>query len=199
MPLTYHFKPFPKPGEAHFTIDHKPIGSEPAAGASSSSSSSSSSSPCTCQKDQLYCKQHRETKPVRRQQPRVSLSPVEEHTDPLHRQLTPKAIRDQHRALSRVSVSAAFQSAVATEEYFPLYHSTAFARSNSDASTSSSRSRSRRRLGSASGTQSPTSRRCSSEQDQEQEQGASLPVSELTQTPVIEGGEGGNEIARRGS
>jgi len=195
MPLTYHFKPFPNPGESHFTIENtstKPA--EPTASAPS----------CTCQKDQPRCKHCRQTerdnraaRMTKRQQSQASLSPVEEHTDPIHRQLTPKAIRDQRRAMSRVSVSAAFQSAVATEEYFPLYHSTAFARSNSDASTSSSRSRSRRRLGSgsASGTQSPTSRRSSSEQDN----GASLPVSELAQNPVHEEGSEENDLARRGS
>lgn len=197
MPLTYHFKPFPKPGEPHFTIGNtstKPT--EPTAAPPS----------CTCQKDQPKCKQCRQTerdnraaRAMMRQQSQASLSPVEEHTDPIHRQLTPKAIRDQRRALSRVSVSAAFQSAVATEEYFPLYHSAAFARSNSDASTSSSRSRSRRRLGSsASGTQSPASRRSSEGQDQDQS-GCSQPVSELAQTPVQEEGSEENDLARRGS
>jgi len=190
MPLTYHFKPFPNPGESHFSIENTSPKSKPKATPS-----------CTCEKDQSRCRQCRQNErnnaTARRQQLQGSLSPVEEHTDPLQRQLTPKAIRDQRRALSRVSVSAAFQNAVATEEYFPLYHSAAFARSNSDASISSSRSRSRRRLDSASGTQSPTSRRSSSEQ--EQEQGTSQPVSELAQTPVPEDENEQQDIARRGS
>ena len=192
MPLTYHFKPFPKPGESHFSIEN-----------TSPKSQSKTSSSCTCQKDnQSQCRRCRQNErderaAARRQQSQASLSPVEEHTDPIQRQLTPKAIRDQRRALSRVSVSAAFQSAVATEEYFPLYHSAAFARSNSDASISSSRSRSRRRIGSASDSQSPTSSRSSS--DQEQEQGSSQPVSELAQTPVLEEDAEENDIARRGS
>jgi hypothetical protein len=178
MPLTYHFKPFPKPGESHFSIENTSPKSQP-----------KTSSSCTCGKDQSPCRKCRQNErndraATRRQQSQGSLSPVEEHTDPFHRQLTPKAIRDQRRALNYVSVSAAFQSAVATEEYFPLYHSAAFARSNSDASISSSRSRSRRRIDSASGAQSPTSRRSSSET--EQEQGCSQPVSELAQTPVPE-------------
>jgi hypothetical protein len=190
MPLTYHFKPFPKPGESHFSIE-----------STSPKSQSKTPSSCTCDKDQSQCRKCRQNDrnnaTARRQQSQGSLSPVEEHTDPLHRQLTPKAIRDQRRALSRVSVSAAFQSAVATEEYFPLYHSAAFARSNSDASISSSRSRSRRRIGSStSGTQSPTSRRSSSEHDQEQ--GCSQPVSELAQTPVPEIEEEESDLARRG-
>jgi hypothetical protein len=193
MPLTYHFKPFPKPGECHFSIESTSPKSEPRSAPS-----------CTCQKDTSRCKQCRQNDrnnnaaaaATRRQQPpQGSLSPVEEHTDPLDRQLTPKAIRDQRRALSRVSVSAAFQSAVATEEYFPLYHSAAFARSNSDASIASSRSRSRRRIRSASGNQSPTSSRSSSEQDQ----GSSQPVSGLAQTPVQEEDSEENELARRGS
>jgi hypothetical protein len=178
MPLTYHFKPFPKPGESHFSIENTSPKSQP-----------KTSSSCTCGKDQSPCRKCRQNErndraATRRQQSQGSLSPVEEHTDPFHRQLTPKAIRDQRRALNYVSVSAAFQSAVATEEYFPLYHSAAFARSNSDASISSSRSRSRRRIDSASGAQSPTSRRSSSET--EQEQGCSQPVSELAQKPVPE-------------
>jgi hypothetical protein len=190
MPLTYHFKPFPKPGESHFSIE-----------STSPKSQSKTTSSCTCQKDnQSQCRRCRQNErneraTTRRQQSQGSLSPVEEQTDPIQRQLTPKAIRDQRRALSRVSVSEAFQSAVATEEYFPLYHSAAFARSNSDASISSSRSRSRRRIGSASGTQSPTSSRSSS--DQEQEQGSSQPVSELAQTPVLEEDAEENDIARR--
>jgi hypothetical protein len=197
MPLTYHFKPFPKPGEMHFSIE-----------STSPKSQFKTSSSCTCEKDQSRCRKCRQDErnnnsnnavSTRRRTPQASLSPVEEHTDPLHRQLTPKAIRDQRRAQSRVSVSAAFQSAVATEEYFPLYHSAAFARSNSDASISSSRSRSRRRIGSsASGAQSPTSSRSSSEQEQEREPGTSQPVSELAQTPVLEDEEE-NDLARRGS
>lgn len=194
MPLTYHFKPFPKPGESHFSIENTSPRSQP----------STATSSCTCRKDTSRCKQclHYESAPKtssakKYQQPPASLSPIDEHTDPIHRQLTPKAIRDQRRALSRVSVSEAFQNAVATEEFFPLYHSAAFARSDSSSSASSSRSRSRsnRRLGSASsGTYSPRSG-----SDQEMDQSGSLPLSELAQTPVREEELESDELARRGS
>lgn len=77
------------------------------------------------------------------------LPSIREERDPLQRALTPKQIRDQRRASSRSSsVSAAFNEAVGSEDYFTLYHSTAFARSPS---VSDRRSR---RHGSASGSQS---------------------------------------------
>jgi hypothetical protein len=59
------------------------------------------------------------------------LPSIKEELDPLHRPLTPKAIREQRRAANRVSVSAAFDQSVGTEDYFTFYHSTAFARSPS--------------------------------------------------------------------
>jgi hypothetical protein len=57
------------------------------------------------------------------------LPSIKEELDPLHRPLTPKAIREQRRAASRVSVSAVFDESVGNDDYFTFYHSTAFARS----------------------------------------------------------------------
>lgn len=77
------------------------------------------------------------------------LPSIKEERDPLQRTLTPRERRDQRRASSRASsVSAAFNEAVGNEDYFTMYHSTAFARSPSVSS------RRIRRHGSASDSQS---------------------------------------------
>jgi hypothetical protein len=139
MPLTYHFRPFPGPGDPLLEITRQPPASP---------------APCSCQKEIVRCKTCRQQ--VREDNyasshSQAMLSSIKEEADPVRRPLTPKAIRDQRRAASRTaSISSIFNEAVATEDYFTFYHSTAFARSPS----AGSRERKPRRPGSASSSQS---------------------------------------------
>jgi hypothetical protein len=140
MPLTYHFRPFPGPGDPLLELTRQ----QP-----------TSPAPCSCQKEIVRCKtcrqQAREDNYASSHSSQAMLSSIKEETVPVRRPLTPKAIRDQRRAASRsASVSTIFSEAVATEDYFTFYHSTAFARSPS----AGSRERKTRRLGSASSSQS---------------------------------------------
>ena len=118
------------------------------------------------------------------------LPSIKEELDPLQRPLTPKAIREQRRAASRVSVSAAFDEAVGTEDYFTFYHDTAFARSPSASSRSAYRSS---RVGSS-------SRKSSAENV------PSRPVPTLESTDSVDSTDsnessidGEHELSRRGS
>lgn len=135
MPLTYHFKPFPVPGEPHFEITPK--------------SSDLSSTACVCNKDHGRCHKCSRPKHLEAKQPtQAALSPIKEHPDPIRPSLTPKAIRDKRRASNRQSVAAAFSSAVGSNEYFTLFPdicSNTSSRSDSGSSTPLSRSRSSRR------------------------------------------------------
>jgi hypothetical protein len=138
MPLTYHFRPFPGPGDPLLEITRQPPASP---------------APCSCQKEIVRCKtcrqQAREDNYASSHSSQAMLSSIK--ADPVRRPLTPKAIRDQRRAASRTaSISSIFNEAVATEDYFTFYHSTAFARSPS----AGSRERKPRRPGSASSSQS---------------------------------------------
>jgi hypothetical protein len=140
MPLTYHFRPFPGPGDPLLEITRQPPASP---------------APCSCQKEIVRCKtcrqQAREDNYASSHSSQAMLSSIKEEADPVRRPLTPKAIRDQRRAASRTaSISSIFNEAVATEDYFTFYHSTAFARSPS----AGSRERKPRRPGSASSSQS---------------------------------------------
>lgn len=135
MPVTYHFKPFPGPGEPHFEVTSK--------------SSDSSPATCTCQKDHGRCSKCRRQKHSGGKQPsQAALSPIKEHPDPIRPGLTPKAIRDKRRASNRQSVAAAFSSAVGSNDYFTLFphiRTNASSRSDSGFSSPSSRSHSGRR------------------------------------------------------
>lgn len=139
MPLTYHFRPFPKPGEPHLEL--KPQQTE--------SASKSTYTQCSC-RDPAHCekcrRRERADKLAPSQPSKTVLPSIKEEADPVPRSLTPKAIRDQRRAARRISVSDAFNEAVGDDDYFTLYHPAAFARSPS---TSSYRDRNRRRVGSA--------------------------------------------------
>lgn len=139
MPLTYHFRPFPKPGEPHLEL--KPQQTEPA------STSTYTQFSCQDTAHREKCRQReREDKPAPSRSSKTVLPSIKEEADPVPRPITPKAIRDQRRAARRISVSDAFNEAVGDDDYFTLYHPAAFARSPS---TSSYRDRNRRRLGSA--------------------------------------------------
>lgn len=166
MPLTYHFKPFPQAGEPHFETQDQ-----------HTTRPGLTATPCACRKQTTPCNRCRQVdRDAWRRPSQAMLSPIKEDSDPSRRQLTPKAIRDKRRASSRMSVAAAFTSAVGTEDYFPLYHSRSFTRSNSS-SSESSRSRSSRRHGS--GSSSTSSRSSSSDQDQS-------PPSEAAQVSAFE-------------
>lgn len=182
MPLTYHFRPFPTPGESH--LIPKP----------QQTRSGTSPTLCPCHKELARCKrcrqQEREEKYASSCSSQTVLPSIKEEADPLRRPLTPKAIRDQRRASSRVSVSAAFDESVGSEDYFTFYHSTAFARSPSASSGPSYRERSARRLGSASRTQSLRS---------SMDEGCLPPTTDLM--PVDSTGTAieGQDLSRRGS
>lgn len=151
MPLTYHFRPFPKPGEPYLML--KP---ETRLG--------STSMQCSCQ-EPARCRRCRpsegEEKPASIRSSQTVLPSIKEEADPAPRSITPKAIRDQRRAARSMSVSDAFNEAVGDDDYFTFYHPTAFERSRSTSSGASYRERSSRRLGSAS---SSKSRKSSTEQ-----------------------------------
>ena len=65
---------------------------------------------------------------------------IKEESDPAQRVRTFKERREQRRAASHTSVSAAFQEALGSEDYFTFYHDTAFARSPSASPRSTYRS-----------------------------------------------------------
>ncbi|KAM0718914.1 hypothetical protein Q7P37_005986 [Cladosporium fusiforme] len=149
MPVTYHFKPFPKPGEPHFEVTQK----RPDIG----------TNPCSCQKEKSRCSKCQQVKDenILRQPSQALLSPINEHPEQARPGLTPKAIRDRRRASSRASAASAFESAVGSDDYFTLFPSRcsrSFARSGSSSPT---RSRSNR---SQSSTNSSSSRSASSDQ-----------------------------------
>lgn len=152
MPLTYHFRPFPKPGEPLLSL--QPLQKRPGP----------TSVQCSCQ-DTTRCRQcrrpERDENSTSNRSSQTVLPSIKEEADPVPRSITPKAIRDQRRAARSLSVSAAFNEAVGDEDYFTFFHPTAFERSRSTSSGSSRRERSSRRLGSAS---SSTSRKSSTEQ-----------------------------------
>lgn len=169
MPVTYHFKPFPSPGEPYFEVTSK--------------SSDSSPATCNCQKDHGRCSKCRRSKHSGAKQPQqAALSPIKEHPDPIRPGLTPKAIRDKRRASNRQSVAAAFSSAVGSNDYFTLFpniSSNPSSRSDSGSSSPSNRSRSSRRHSSNS---SSLSRGSSSDQ--------SRSPSAVPENAVLESGEG---------
>lgn len=180
MPVTYHFKPFPKPGEAHFEISQTRPGLL------------APSSACPCSKEKSPCNKCKHDDSILRRPSQALLSPIKEHPNQTRSDLTPKARRDRRRASSRASVASAFESAVGSDDYFTLFpsqRSRAFARSDS---SSSSRSMSGRRKNS--GTSS-SSRSASLEQ-------TCSPLAEnvenaSAQSDGSQGEEG--EVARRGS
>lgn len=180
MPVTYHFKPFPKPGEAHFEISQK--------------RPSLSTNPCACENEKSRCQTcQRDDNSLLRQPSQALLSPIKEHPEQTRRDFTPKARRDRRRASSRASVASAFESAVGSDDYFTLFpsvRSKAFARSESGSPT---RSRSRRQssmAGSASASRSASSEQTSS------------PLAEAVESSSVKEGDEeakGEEVVRRGS
>lgn len=137
MPFTYHFKPFPEPGEAHLEITPKRPGL--------------STTPCPCQKEKSRCSkcQCGDFDSVLRQPSQALLSPIKEQPEQPVPGLTPKAIRDRRRASSRASVASIFQSAVASDDYFTLFPNIRSRASGRSDSSSPTRSRSFRRQSSA--------------------------------------------------
>jgi hypothetical protein len=184
MPLTHHFTSSPSPTERRVEHELQPSQHEQPA------------SSYSCQKQTGRCNQCRqrvrEAKSVVGEYSQTTLSSIKEEMDPRNRSLTPKAIRDQRRALGRtMSVSAVFGEAVGTEDYFTFYHATAFARSPAASTELTHRERSSRRVGSAFGGQP---RKSSAEQ-------TCLPsVPDLAPVHSRESGiEGGQELPRRDS